>query len=122
MLDYKQLAHDAVKDGGFTVDLDGNRPQSGYAVSLAGYERKFRLPRTTTALAHALYLYVVDNGRALRDPGAHFGAWIDGATVYLDVTHIFTARADAEFMARANRQIAFFDIENAEEIRTKVTA
>lgn len=122
-LDYAALADDIIRDGGFTIALDGTRPPSGYAVSLAGYERIAR-PYGRRELESAIYAYVIDHASPLRDAGAHIGAWMDAGRLYLDVTHVIADRSLAITMGELNHQLAIFNLSTGEEIalsRSEVT-
>lgn len=115
-LDYGALAREAIDNGGFTVALDGTRPTAGYVVALPNHERRYQL-NTRTGYAHAIYAYVVDNGRVLRDPGAHLGAWVDNGQLYLDVVHVVTDRESAITLGQLNGQLAIYDLNTGEDIR-----
>ena len=119
-LDYPALVADVHTFGGFTVALDGSRPSDGYAVSLSGHER-----RTGKAGngADDIYRYVIAHGSALRDTGAYLGAYLDtdSETVYLDVSHVFLDRQNAETLAVLEGQRAIFDLLTGETIPVPAT-
>lgn len=115
-LDYQALAREAL-DGGFTTDLAGNRPTSGYVVALPGAERRVDLrpsPSRAVALrsvARAIYTYVIDHGHDLRTiRGAYLGAWRDGDTIVLDVVQVVDTEREATLLGRLRDQDAIYDI------------
>lgn len=97
---------------GFTVDAQTIQPvTTGYAVALAETQNSFG----ADGLAR-----VIDFVN--KNPGVNaFGGWLDSESglFYWDATVIVSDRATAEELARKNGQLAFFDLENLEEIRIK---
>lgn len=95
---------------GFTVDAVTLEPVTkGYAVSLAATQNSFG----AEGLAR-----VIDYVTAHDDVNA-YGGWLnsDNNQYYYDATVICDTREEAEALARLNGQIAYFDLENMEEIR-----
>lgn len=95
---------------GFTVDAVTLEPVTkGYAVSLAATQNSFG----AEGLAR-----VIDYVTAHSEVNA-YGGWLnsDNNQYYYDATVICTTREEAEALARENNQIAYFDLENMEEIR-----
>lgn len=95
---------------GFTVDAVTLEPVTkGYAVSLAATQNSFG----AEGLAR-----VIDYVTAHDDVNA-YGGWLnsDNNQYYYDATVICDTREEAETQARLNNQIAYFDLENMEEIR-----
>ena len=97
---------------GFTVDAQTLQPvTTGYAVALADTQNSFG------AEGLARVIEFVNNNAGVNA----FGGWLDSETglFYWDATVIVSDRATAEELARKNGQLAFFDLENLEEIRVK---
>ncbi len=107
----KALAHIATANpDGFTVNAITLEPVTkGYAVSLEATQNSFG----TEGLAR-----VIDYVTTHSDVNA-YGGWLnsDNNQYYYDATVICTTRDEAESLARQNHQIAYFDLENMEEIR-----
>lgn len=107
----KALAHIAAANpDGFTVNAITLEPVTkGYAVSLEATQNSFG----TEGLAR-----VIDYVTTHNDVNA-YGGWLntDNNQYYYDATVICTTREEAEALARQNHQIAYFDLENMEEIR-----
>lgn len=117
-LNYDDLAARAV-DGGFTVDLNGVTPTTGYAVG-ARPDRTRRLDlrqMNERDVADEIYVYVIDNGYELRD-GYYLGAWIDDGTLYLDLVQVLNDRGMALTLARSLGELAIYDLATGESIST----
>lgn len=87
MIDYDALATRVKLNGGFTVDLQGREPTSGFAVALPGHERIARV-RSSADIADAIYSYVVHHGNALRRDGRYLGGWLYEGRLFLDVSEV----------------------------------
>ncbi len=95
---------------GFTVDATTLQPiTKGYAVSLAATQNSFG----TEGLSR-----VIDYVTSHSEVNA-YGGWLntDNNQYYYDATVICTSRQEADSLARANAQTAYFDLEKMEEIR-----
>lgn len=100
----------AANTDGFTVNaITLESITKGYAVSLEATQNSFG----TEGLARVIdYVTTHDDANA-------YGGWLnsDNNQYYYDATVICTTREEAEALARQNHQIAYFDLENMEEIR-----
>lgn len=95
---------------GFTVNVNTLEPVTkGYAVSLEATQNSFG----TEGLAKVIE-YVTSH-----DVVSAYGGWLNSENnqYYYDATMVCNTREEAEVIARANHQIAYFDLENMEEIR-----
>lgn len=108
---------DIVRNGGITLHpATGQSANSGYAVSLHK-NRESILPHPPAAADLANYTHA--NRDAFEsDPNAHLGVWANGDKHYLDVAHIDPDFASAVGKAKANNQLAIFDLAHKEEIPT----
>lgn len=102
----------AANPDGFTVDATTLEPLTkGFAVSLEATQNSFG----SEGLAKVIeYVTTHDGVNA-------YGGWLnsDNNQFYYDATVICSTRAEAEELAKTNHQIAFFDLENMEEIRVQ---
>lgn len=97
---------------GFTVNAATLQPvTSGFAVAVADTQNSFGRDGLDRVVK-----YVSEHSEVTA-----FGGWLDQATglYYFDATIICRTREEAEALARANKQIAFFDLDKLEEIRMK---
>lgn len=100
----------AQNPSGFTVDAQTLQPiTAGYVVAVADTQNSFGdegLKR------------VVDFVNRTSDVNA-FGGWLDEATgfFYFDAVVVVNELHEAFELARKNKQIAFFDLANLQEIR-----
>lgn len=114
-LSYK-LAFDLVHSGGFTSDLNGNSPTTGYALSLYP-EREWHAP--ASAVDPRQIQAFLDTSRALlENPGVYVGGWLDPTdnTVYLDVSQVIRNEQQALSVARARGQIAVYCFDTQQSI------
>ncbi len=95
---------------GFTVDAQTLKPiEDGYAVSLEATQNSFG----AEGLAK-----VIDYVTSHSEVNA-YGGWLntDNNQYYYDATVICTTKEEADSLAKANHQIAYFDLKNMQEIR-----
>ena len=117
----EELAAAANRAGGFTYDPEhGGMPKEGYALSIhQGHEHVIKATELTPA---ALREYLDKHGDFIKaNPGAHVGAWYDkeAGKWYLDVSHVTHSRTEAEHLAKANNQEAFYDLAKHETVYVK---
>lgn len=107
----------AMSPEGFTVNAANLQPvSSGYAVALKRTQNSFG------AEGLAKVANVIEELQASGNLSGHtlaFGGWYDSESglYYYDATVIFQDREEAIEAARANEQIAIFDLANLKEIR-----
>ncbi len=115
----RAIAERVAKGGGFTVHTpSGAIPSTGYMVSQMGNEEVFDLSSFTI---NKVEEYMKRHKAALDDPETFFGGWLDTETnkVYLDISRKFLDRIEARRFAEMNNQLAFFNLETFETIRTE---
>lgn len=96
---------------GFTVSAATLQPvTSGFAVAVSATQNSFGREGLEKVVN-----YVAENDITA------VGGWLDteSGLYYFDATIICSSREEAEALARANDQIAFFDLDNLDEIRIK---
>ena len=98
-------------NGGATLTHKGELAllDSGYMVSLAGQETKTTLEALDE---HTLKRYQ----KLARKARAYFGLWLDGGTLYLDLSIKIADKATARRIGKHNGQLAIFDIARQESI------
>lgn len=106
---------------GFTYKADGTQPTKGYAVAESGAPvlRITNFSRTNRHSAVVqLHNWLNRNGKALK--GKMLGGWYDReADVYeVEPSVLVTEKRRAIRHAKANNQIAVFNLSTGEEIRT----
>lgn len=100
----------AANPAGYTVDACTLEPlTSGYAVAVAATQNSFG-PEGLDR--------VIDYARTHKEIAA-FGGWLDekSGLYYYDAVVIRQELTDAMELARVNKQIAFFDLDNKKEVR-----
>ena len=104
-------------DAGATVDVNGSAgPASGYMVGVPGYG--ITLPLSSFTLDDVA-AWVTDTRRHIATADAtYLGAWVDGDTVYLDVSQRFNDRGVALIVASQRDELAIWDVAAGAEIRT----
>jgi len=101
-------------DGGFSTTVDGVVPTHGYMVS--PYKDREQAMPVKDLSRRKLAEYVVQNRDLLREPEHFLGGWVDGDTVYLDVSIRTSTRESALELARANGQLAVYCVHTQEVI------
>jgi hypothetical protein len=130
------IAYSTLKLGGGTFPFRNPllTPRSGYAVSThKELELKVRLLpqncitriqplRTLVALvnakriARAIRAFTLVNVDVLRAPGRCLGTWIDKGILYVDTSVVVQSLDEALAIARANNQLAVFDIQKGKSV------
>jgi hypothetical protein len=107
------IAWNVLTDGGATWNPAAPAPATGYMVSLVGSEVQIPVAEFTR---EALDAYMAENAYRMH-AGCFYGAWVDGDTVYLDISKNVAERAEAEIIGAANDQLAIYGIAEDAVIR-----
>lgn len=110
-----------VKNGGFTLSWSGDTPRKGYAVSLPGNEAVFRpednLKWSYLEARFTVEWYAEQRYREVKEnPRFHFGGWVDGNRLYLDLSIVVASKREAIRLGKLYKQLAIYDIEKGETI------
>ena len=108
LLDYVRM------NGGATLKSNGDHLafNSGYMVSLAGYEKKLKID--------SLALNEINKYLSLaKKLKGYCGLWIDNNILYLDISIKVNNLQLAKSLAIKNNQIAIYDLATATTIYTK---
>ena len=101
------------KTGGATYRPFSRQTPRGYMVSRKGTEEKYR-----GFNVHHLLRYEADHRTMLTcSPDLYVGIWVDNGTTYLDLSVAIPDRHVAIAFAKAQGQLAIYDIANNETIR-----
>jgi len=124
------IIEDSIKQGGgtFTLDGDGISFDSGYMVSVWGYEHQITLPDcmfpqkdVTLHSAVGQYMQYINHAfshtHGDSDLTSYIGTWVDEGVMYLDVSRNVDTLSRAERLAQYNRQLAIYDCTNKCVIR-----
>lgn len=114
MKNTNDLYNDLMENGGFTVDSDGNSPDSGFMVAKENFESILPLHLVNNGL---LATIVINYAKNLKSSSDYIGAWIDDNKVYFDISERFTDLQNALNVGRDRNQIAIFNIGEFAEIR-----
>ena len=110
----KTILSRAIAAGGATLDAHTLAPStqtSGYCVSEKGgivVAKKSPLLSLSLAMMRLV----------ARMRKAYLGLWVDAGKVYMDVTHIIHDRSEAMRFAKANSQLAIFDLSTGSSVYT----
>lgn len=112
-----RVAQDIRANGGSTRSVvpGVTSPRGGYAVSLKGFEEKFAHWSDETIAE-----YIERHRFQLAQPGRFIGAWEYNGELYLDVSVNVADLQIALDMARANDQLAIFDVASEQEILLEI--
>jgi len=102
---------------GITLDINTMKNttiNTGYSVSLAGYETKEKNIDKTMEIVKD-YIKAVKN---LNKNNLFVGVWYDEKTqyYYIDISMIINKRREAERIAKDNKQLAIYDLKNNDSI------
>ena len=99
------------KNGGLTINhkLEMLKSKRGFMVALADYEKKLNIKDLTIDLLKE-YLKVA------KDKKAFVGFWLDGSTLYLDISYHLLSESSALIFGRLNHQLAIYDLSKNESI------
>ncbi|UJQ87184.1 hypothetical protein SEA_BAILEYBLU_46 [Arthrobacter phage BaileyBlu] len=96
-------------NGGATFTAHGDLVTSGYCVAgIAPAVRVAVEDFTAEALAEAVASF---------DHNGTFGTWIEDGEVWIEPSEVYTDRDEADRVAKAREEIAYFDLDAMEEIR-----
>lgn len=107
----EKLLLDVAMSGGATLKPNGDHLSlnSGYMVSLYGYEKKLNLDSLTVNDVNN-YLLLAKKLKA------YCGLWIDNNILYLDISIRVNDLKLAKSLGLKNKQLAIFDLKNLESI------
>ncbi len=98
-----------IRDGGLSYNpVYGTTPDTGYAVSLKGYELKIPLQAFRPRYIEE---YIVNHLAQFEIHELYLGAWVHEKLVYLDISRVVISPQHAMELGYENEQIAVFDIE-----------
>jgi hypothetical protein len=108
----QKIYDETLVHGGFTMDLLGNVPVTGFMVSeLGGVE----VPLDKFCPADIEHV-IAENKNALFGKGAYIGTWVDEKTVYIDYSVNFTNLGKALTFGRKNGQKAIYSLDTEKVI------
>ena len=108
-----------IKKGGVTIRSTGGAPNKGYVVS--PYKEFEAIVDAQDMSVAKIEEYMVDHADILAEEGHHLGLWYnaDDGKIYIDTVVVKGSADDAYKLAKDNKQIAFYDLEQGTEITTK---
>lgn len=109
--------------GGSTTTVHGRAITTGKSVSpYPEHSRPYRNEHVhqPAFIAKAVEKYRTDKADLLSQPGHALGTWLDTdtGTLWLDVVVVVSTRREAASLARRHNQIAYFDLDTGQEVRT----
>jgi hypothetical protein len=114
----EKAARELKKSGGYSFDLKGQTPKTGYQLSLQP-EKELVVLKADDAGREAIRNYAQANYELLKQKGNYLGGWIDEATgrVHFDVSTKVDDLADAIRRGAEANQLAIWDNALGKEIR-----
>lgn len=109
----KELKDYIVENDGLTLSNDGKiaNLNSGYMVSLEGYEKVYQDIKFIDLKMVKSYL------KKAKEKNAFVGFWVSDKKIYIDLSINVNERGEALELAKQNNQLAIFDCLNLKEIR-----
>jgi hypothetical protein len=115
--EYDDLAKRALertkRNGGITINLDGDVPEKGFAVALTNKAESIPLAEATDDDIERFIERNIDTLTTNED--VYVGAWIENGNLVLDVSVVVDDEHDARILGAHNNQEAFFDLNDFEE-------
>jgi hypothetical protein len=114
----KMLYHSMRKTGGgsFQINSGNLNPDTGYSVSIKGYEARFPIPENFKDFKDQMntYLYCFnypDNPmqKICNTLDLYIGLWVHENMLYYDLSVIITNLCDAIKLCKSQNQLAFYD-------------
>lgn len=108
-------------NGGFSFSLGGKKPETGFMVSLPGFETVQPLDVVSAGFNYeaagirkAVFLYLESVSPIVESvfPSAFVGGWVHSKKLYLDLSLSVPCIHDALRLAKAWNQIAIYDVSN----------
>ena len=99
---------------GYSTDLTGKKPTSGYMVSVPNHEKVVPLDNFN---ANAIQKYISSNRADLEELEAFLGTWVNEGKVYFDVSVNIGDLQEALELGKKYKQLAIFDLSNFSEIK-----
>ncbi len=108
----KKLINEIIKNGGATLTstLENADLKSGYMVSEVGAEKVFNLDEV-----EAIEKTLIEYAEKITS-NQFVGAWVDNNKLYIDISRHYKSKKQALRVGADNKQLAIFDIANAESI------
>lgn len=107
--------------GGSYNPTNGNmNPETGYMVSIPGFERIVKKPSNGNVFRSQFTNYFHSEGidsTLKADPNLYVGVWTHNGNMYLDVSEHFDDFSEAYSHGIRRNQIAIYDCENKQDIK-----
>lgn len=114
-MNLRKLTSDIIANGGCSYSLRYGNLTSGYAVS--PYKERETLVSRSQFGPVDLQNFCHENSDLLADPKNFIGGWIvENGDIMLDVSTVFTSKAKAIKVAKANNQKAIFHLDTMQTI------
>ena len=112
----EKIIDKTLKNGGITVnsELEEIQAKRGYVVSNYGSEKTY--DTTDISDIKKLEKDIILYQKLLKNENENIGLWLDDDIIYLDVSRIYNNKKEAVRIAKANKQVAYYDIINDESI------
>jgi len=115
---FKDLVKNLVKElkvnGGFSVDINGHSPKSGFMVSVPTHEWV-----TDKVSQLTLSAFLKAKKSMLKNDRLYAGGWYDNKSeqTFIDLSVNVETLTEAKKLAEKYNQLAIWDVENSKEIR-----
>lgn len=116
MCNSSEILNRTIVDKGYTTDLDGNKPDTGYMVGLEGFESTMPINRSIDDGIAFIDAFIFTNKEELNKPNRYLGTWINEGIIYIDISVNINLRKLAVTLGIKNNQIAIWDLSTKEEI------
>lgn len=104
---------ETLNKSGYSVNLSGIVPHTGYMVSIPGCEEQIKI---TEFNKQKIASFIRRNRQLLSNSRTFVGTWINEGVVYLDVSVNLMNLRTAKSFGMSSNQLAIFDIKHSETI------
>lgn len=95
-----------LENGGFSYNQNLQSPETGFMVSLVGFETVIPV----TVLTNEVVNSVFDKLSSFLTANQFVGAWVDAGKVYFDISENVQDKSTALTLAKERNQLAIFDL------------
>ena len=118
MFNLANIILETLKNKGYSVNIQGQKPKSGYMVALRDREVVVETSKPLSFIVETLQKFISDNQFDLDQSGHYLGTWIDKGKMYIDISFNYQDLNVSIDMAYLSNQLSIYDIKEKRVIST----
>lgn len=115
-LSAKNLLIGVLRNGGVSLNLEGNSPTKGYMVSLSPYENRISKEIVVEEAIKIINDYIQKHRDFVQKHSLYFGMWETDGELVLDISQNIEDKVSAVSLGMLRDQQAIYDIVNGKDI------